>query len=80
MIAFQTVVSKLRKLNRQHFKTFARNELLLNTISYLPNVELEIAVPMLGAKLTAEVADGNTKSFLMQSRLSTIATLCHTVS
>jgi len=57
-LAFQSVTEKLGKLNRQHFKKHARNELLLNTISYLPNVELQVAVPMLAAKLTEEVADG----------------------
>jgi hypothetical protein len=61
-LAFQSVAEKLGKLNRPHFKKHTRNELLLNTISYLPNVELEVAIPMLAAKLTVEVADGKHQS------------------
>jgi hypothetical protein len=57
-LAFQKAQEKLTKLNQPHFLKHARNELLLNTVSHLPNLNIEVAIRMLGEQLTKELVDG----------------------
>ena len=56
-LAFRKCKEKLEKLNRAQFTKNARNELLLNTVSYLANLDIQLAIQMLGKLLTQEVAD-----------------------
>ncbi len=58
-LAFQVAQEKFAKLNRSHFTKNRRNELLLNTVSYLPNLEIETAIKMLGEQLTRELPGKN---------------------
>ncbi len=61
-LAFDRIKEKFSKLNRSHFKKCMRNELLLNTVSYLPNLKIEVAIKMLRPQLTEEAADGKYES------------------
>ncbi len=55
-LAFQVTQEKFAKLNRSHFTKNGRNELLLSTVSYLPNLDIELSIRMLGEILTKEMS------------------------
>jgi hypothetical protein len=56
LLAISRIVDKYDKLNKNHFCKFDRNELILNTISYLPALDIIRAIPMLGVSVDAELA------------------------
>ncbi|MDP2883525.1 MAG: hypothetical protein Q8P51_00685 [Ignavibacteria bacterium] len=54
-LALLRTKAKLDKLNRSHFLKNARNELLLNTVSYLPNLDIQTAIRMFADQLSQEI-------------------------
>ncbi|MDP2884479.1 MAG: hypothetical protein Q8P51_05590 [Ignavibacteria bacterium] len=58
-LALQRILDKLVLLNSLRFTKFDRNELLLNTVSYLPNLDMTLAFKHLSKILTASVQESN---------------------
>jgi hypothetical protein len=55
-LAILRIIDKFGKLNKQHFTKFNRNELVLNTVSYLPNIDMQRAIVLLGPEINAKLS------------------------